>query len=95
MGVTLGPRWVVEDHELAAGLEGGGEDEGLAVEDTRVGDEVARGGVVSAIEHKVVLGDYRVDCLGCYVGAVGAVCEGRVKAASVSAGEGQLREGWA
>lgn len=59
MGTRIGSRalswWVVEDDELAGGLEGGGGDEGLPLEDADVGDEVAGGWMVGAVENEVVL----------------------------------------
>lgn len=53
--VALRCRGRVEHDELAVCAEGGCRDEGLVQEDADVGDEVARGGVVCTVEHKVVL----------------------------------------
>lgn len=47
----------VEDDELAVGAQGRGGDEGLAHQDAGVGDEVARGWVVCAVEDEVVGAD--------------------------------------
>lgn len=51
---ALGGGRAVENDELAVGAEGGGGDKGLAQQNTGVRDQVARGGVVGAVEDKVV-----------------------------------------
>lgn len=56
--------WVVEDEELSGGLEGRGGHEGFGEEDADVGDEVAGGWVVGAVEDEVVLGDDGLGVLG-------------------------------
>lgn len=48
---------VVEDHELAVCAEGRGRYEGFAGEDAGVGDEVAGGGGIGAVEDVCVLGE--------------------------------------
>ena len=48
-------RRVIQNDELAGSLEGRGRDERLAKEDAYIRDEVARGGMVGAIEHIVII----------------------------------------
>ena len=70
---------VVKDEELAGRLEGGGGDEWFGEEDADVGDEVAGGWVIGAVEDKVVLGDDGFGVLGSEVGGVGFIGDGWVK----------------
>lgn len=45
----------IQHNELAVGAEGRGRDEGLLKQDADVRDEVARCGMICAVEHEVVL----------------------------------------
>lgn len=67
---------------MAGGLEGGRGDEGFVQEDADVGDEVAGGWVVGAVEDEVVLGDDGFCVLGGEVGGMGFVGDGGIESAT-------------
>jgi hypothetical protein len=59
VGISRRSGGVVEDDQLTVGFERGGGDERFPGEDTGIGDEVARGRMVGAVEDEVVAGEGR------------------------------------
>lgn len=71
--MTLRGGRAVQHDYLPGSLHGGCRDKGFAEEDADIGDEVARGGVVGAIEYEVVLGNEVGGVEGCDVDGVSDV----------------------